>query len=84
MTRLAKRSSKRVRTTPHPTGKRRAAKMQTDATLRAENRALKKSVKALMDRVEKAVDEQGSAFSWFQAAASLKRQFASEPNNMSS
>ena len=72
MTRLAKRSSKRVRTTPHPTGKRRAAKVQTDARLRAENRALKKSVKALMDRVEKAVDEQGSAFSWFQAAASLE------------
>jgi two-component system, sensor histidine kinase len=40
--------------------------------LRAENRALKKSVKALMERVEKAVDEQGSAFSWFQAAAGLE------------
>jgi signal transduction histidine kinase/CheY-like chemotaxis protein len=42
------------------------------ARLRADNRALKKSVKALMIRVEKSVDEQGSAFSWFQAAASLE------------
>jgi two-component system, sensor histidine kinase len=40
--------------------------------LRGENRALKKSVKALMMRVEKTVDDQGSAFSWFQAAASLE------------
>ncbi len=40
--------------------------------LRAENKALRKSVNALMDRVEKTVDEQGSAFSWFQAAASLE------------
>jgi two-component system, sensor histidine kinase len=40
--------------------------------LRAENRALKKSVNALMVRVEKTVDDQGSAFSWFQAAASLE------------
>jgi len=42
------------------------------ALLRAENRALKKTVQALMERVEKAVDNQGSAFSWFQAAASLE------------
>lgn len=42
------------------------------ARLRADNRALRKSVKALMIRVEKTVDEQGSAFSWFQAAASLE------------
>jgi len=40
--------------------------------LRADNRALRKSVKALMLRVEKTVDDQGSAFSWFQAAASLE------------
>ncbi len=40
--------------------------------LRADNRALRKSVEALMDRVERAVDEQGSAFSWFQAAATLE------------
>jgi signal transduction histidine kinase/CheY-like chemotaxis protein len=46
--------------------------MDGAAALRAENRALKKTVKALMDRVEKAVDGQGGAFSWFQAAASLE------------
>jgi signal transduction histidine kinase len=40
--------------------------------LRAENRALRTTVSALMDRVERAVDEQGSAFSWFQAAATLE------------
>lgn len=48
-------------------GARKAA-----AKLAAENRALKKSVQALMIRVEKSVDEQGSQFSWFQAAASLE------------
>jgi len=50
---------------------KRAARGAASA-LRAENRALKKSVAALMARVEKAVDEQGSQFSWFQAAASLE------------
>lgn len=50
--------------------KRGAALNVTD--LRTENRALAKTVKALMDRVENAVDNQGSAFSWFQAAASLE------------
>lgn len=40
--------------------------------LRSDNRALKKTIAALMERVEKAVDEQGSAFSWFQAAAGLE------------
>ncbi|MEI8298195.1 MAG: hybrid sensor histidine kinase/response regulator [Pseudomonadota bacterium] len=40
--------------------------------LRADNLALRKSVQALMDRVERAVDDQGSAFSWFQAAATLE------------
>lgn len=42
------------------------------ARLRRDNRALRKSVRALMDRVEKTEDQQGSAFSWFQAAASLE------------
>ncbi len=54
---------------------RKAAEARAAAAatrLRADNRALKKSVKALMIRVEKTVDEQGSAFSWFQAAASLE------------
>ena len=40
--------------------------------LAADNRALRKSVRALMERVERAVDDQGSAFSWFQAAATLE------------
>ncbi len=49
-----------------------AAAARISARLRADNRALKKSVQALMVRVEKTVDRQGSAFSWFQAAASLE------------
>ena len=40
--------------------------------LAADNRALRKSVRALMERVERAIDDQGSAFSWFQAAATLE------------
>jgi two-component system, sensor histidine kinase len=55
---------------PSTAGKPRAA--DTAAVLRAENRALKRTVEALMERVEKSVDSQGSAFSWFQAAASLE------------
>ena len=51
-----------------------ASARDASARLRAENRALKKSIKALMTRVEKAVDEQGSQFSWFQAAASLEEK----------
>ncbi len=38
----------------------------------AENEALRITVAALRDRVESAVDAQGSAFSWFQAAATLE------------
>ena len=45
---------------------------QSIAVLTAENEALRATVAALRDRVENAVDEQGSAFSWFQAAASLE------------
>lgn len=40
--------------------------------LRDENAALRKTVRALMDRVERAVDDQGTPFSWFQAAAKLE------------
>jgi len=40
--------------------------------LRRENRALRKSVQALMTRVEKSVDAAGSGFSWFHAAATLE------------
>ncbi len=61
---------------PRKAAEERAGKEKRAATslarLRAENRALKKSVRALMVRVEKTVDDQGSAFSWFQAAASLE------------
>src|SRR5262249_38128199 len=39
--------------------------------LRKENAALRKTVRALMDRVERAVDSQGTSFSWFQAAAKV-------------
>ena len=42
------------------------------ARLRAENRALRKSVQALMARVEKNVDAEGSGFSWFHAAVTLE------------
>ncbi len=42
------------------------------ARLALENRALRKTVRALMERVERAIDDQGSAFSWFQAAATLE------------
>ncbi|HVS75847.1 MAG TPA: ATP-binding protein [Steroidobacteraceae bacterium] len=40
--------------------------------LREENLAMRKTVRALMDRVERAVDDQGTPFSWFQAAAKLE------------
>src|SRR5690242_20689038 len=40
--------------------------------LRKDNAALRKTVRALMDRVERAVDNQGTPFSWFQAAAKLE------------
>ena len=40
--------------------------------LEAQNRALRKTVHALMVRVERAVDDQGTSFSWFQAAAKLE------------
>jgi signal transduction histidine kinase len=57
-----------------PSARKPAPGAGTNAASRLgdENRALKKTVNALMERVEKAVDDQGSAFSWFQAAASLE------------
>lgn len=42
------------------------------ARLREQNRALRKTVQALMARVEREVDAQGASFSWFQAAAKLE------------
>ncbi|HXQ64313.1 MAG TPA: hybrid sensor histidine kinase/response regulator [Steroidobacteraceae bacterium] len=68
MTRKANESARRRRR-KQPAGASAAAQI---TRLRAKNRALKKSVRALMERVEKAVDDQGSAFSWFQAAATLE------------
>ena len=41
--------------------------------LREENAALRKTVRALMGRVERALDTQGTPFSWFQAAAKLEQ-----------
>jgi len=53
--------------------KSRSLSSQTQAQrLRKENAALRKTVRALMDRVERAVDSQGTPFSWFQAAAKLE------------
>ena len=42
------------------------------ARLKEQNQALRKTVRALMMRVERAVDDQGTSFSWFQAAAKLE------------
>ena len=57
--------------------KRRGARARPSVTsqlkrLREENTALRKTVRALITRVERAVDNQGSPFSWFQAAAKLE------------
>jgi signal transduction histidine kinase/CheY-like chemotaxis protein len=40
--------------------------------VKQENRALRKTVHALMDRVERAMDDHGTPFFWFQAAAQLE------------
>jgi signal transduction histidine kinase len=58
------RAPKRVRAKPKPG--------PHEQRLARDNRALRKSVRALMERVERAVDDQGSSFSWFQAAATLE------------
>jgi len=52
--------------------KGRSAPKSPAQRLRKENTALRKTVRALMDRVERAVDNQGTPFSWFQAAAKLE------------
>ena len=71
---MTRAGGRRVR--PKPKAARPRVKPKTAEarlkSLSAENRALQKTVSALMDRVEKAVDSQGGAFSWFQAAASLE------------
>ena len=53
--------------------RRRTRAGTTDlAALRKENAALRKTVRTLINRVERVVDDQGSPFSWFQAAARLE------------
>lgn len=42
------------------------------ARLEEQNKALRKTVRALMARVERSVDEQATSFSWFQTAAKLE------------
>ncbi len=52
--------------------RRRPAARPTLAGLKRENTALRKTVRALINRVERAVDVEGTPFSWFQAAAKLE------------
>jgi two-component system, sensor histidine kinase len=42
------------------------------ARLAEQNKALRKTVRALAERVEHVIDSEGSSFSWFQAAAKLE------------
>jgi two-component system, sensor histidine kinase len=42
------------------------------ARLRRQNAQMRKTLRALMTRVERSIDEQGGAFSWFQAAAKVE------------
>jgi len=53
-------------------GRDRAQLERRLTRLEEQNKALRKTVNALMARVERAVDEQGTSFSWFQAAAKLE------------
>jgi signal transduction histidine kinase len=55
-----------------PAKRKRLSAAPPARRLRKENAALRKTVRALMDRVERAVDNQGTPFSWFQAAAKLE------------
>ena len=64
--------------------KRAARSRSTDQSARLErlneqNRALRKTVHALMDRVERAMDDHGTPFFWFQAAAQLEAACAVRP-----
>jgi signal transduction histidine kinase/CheY-like chemotaxis protein len=65
-------SSRKGRSSTRP-GHRAAASKSRVRNLEDQRRALQRTVRALVSRVEKAVDEQGSAFSWFQAAANLEK-----------
>ncbi|HEY0941283.1 MAG TPA: hybrid sensor histidine kinase/response regulator [Steroidobacter sp.] len=51
--------------------KRSRSAAQTIARLKRQNAEMRKTVRALMARVERSIDDQG-AFSWFQAAAKLE------------
>jgi len=51
---------------------RPARDAQTVVRLREQNKALRKTVRVLMARVEREFDEHAGAFSWFQAAAKLE------------
>jgi len=62
-------AAKRKSVKPPP--KSGAAKQRL-ACLAEENKALRKTVRSLMTRVEHVVDEHATAFSWFQAAAKLE------------
>ncbi len=73
---MSARPPKRRAATARPAGVRRAP-AGADSTarcrqLREDNRALRKTVRALMQRVEHAVDQSATAFSWFRAAATLE------------
>jgi len=64
--RKAARAGRQAGRAAQPT---RAAQLRR---LREQNQALRKTVSALMTRMEKAVDAQGAPFSWFLAAAKLE------------
>ncbi|MBS0366141.1 MAG: hybrid sensor histidine kinase/response regulator [Proteobacteria bacterium] len=61
-----------ARRTAAGTATRAARERRQLQRLREQNRALRKTVRALMARVEREFDEHAGAFSWFQAAARLE------------
>lgn len=67
-----KKSPARNRHSAEARTERRRAEGPQVQRLRADNAALRKTVRALMARVERAIDSQGTSFSWFQAAAKLE------------
>ena len=66
----AKRRAAKAR--PPKDAPNRAAARKRLARLAEENKALRKTVRALATRVEHVVDEHATAISWFQAAARLE------------
>ena len=55
-----------------PKSRTDGARASNSRRLRSENAALKKTIAALAARVEHSLDEDGTPFSWFQAAAKLE------------